>query len=404
MADKLTVCVCGGGNGAHAMAGLAAAHPNTESRVLTLFQDEAARWTSLLKEGDFTIKRNMPDKSVVEIKAKPAMVTKDASQAIPGANMIIFCVPAFAHAQYFSAIAPYVQPITAIIGLPGQPGFEFQCLDILKEDVAKKCAILSYESLPWACRILQFGKLVEILGAKDSLMGSVIRGQSRLPMDPMQTLQAMLGEHPVLRMANNYLEPYLMTKSIVHPPLMYARWRNWDGQPMAEKPLFYQGLDDVGAASLSAVSDEVVATAQAISKQCPQLSLSHVQHLLEWYRQDYRETVQDPTCLLTAMRTNAAYNGLVHPMKDDGQGKWLPDFAYRYLAEDVPFGLVVTKGLAQLAGVPSPETDRVLAWCQEKLGKEYIVGTELKGKDLASTRAPQAYGYKSLDDLVALMQ
>lgn len=90
-------------------------------------------------------------------------------------------------------------------------------------------------------------------------------------------------------------------------------------------------------------------------------------------------------------------------MKKAGQGKWVPDFGYRYLTEDVPFGLVVTKGLAELAGVPTPETDRVLAWCQEKLGKEFIVGSELKGKDLALSRAPQAYGYKSLDDLVALL-
>lgn len=402
MADRLTVCVCGGGNGAHVMAGLAAAHANTQSRVLTLFQDEAARWTNLLKEGDFTIKFNKPDKSCVEIKAKPSLVTKDPSQAVPGANVIIFCVPAFAHEQYFNAIAPHVQPNTAVIGLPGQPGFEFQCFHVLK-DKAKKCAILSYESLPWACRILQFGRLVEVLGAKDSLMGSIIKGQSHLPWDPIHTLQAMLGDHPVLKMANNYIEPYLMTKSIVHPPLMYARWKDWDGQPLAEKPLFYQGLDEFGAGSLSAVSDEVVATAKAISEKKPQLSQSHVQHLLEWYRQDYRETVQDPTSLHTAMKTNAAYNGLVHPMKDTAKGKVVPDFNYRYLAEDVPFGLVVTKGLAQLAGVPTPETDRVLTWCQEKLGKVYLVGSELKGKDVTSTRAPQAYGFSSLDDLVALL-
>ena len=81
---------------------------------------------------------------------------------------------------------------------------------------------------------------VEILGAKDTLMGSKITGQSKLKLDPAQTLQSLLGDHPVLTMADNYIEPYLMTKSIVHPPLMYARWKDWDGQPLAEKPLFYQ--------------------------------------------------------------------------------------------------------------------------------------------------------------------
>ena len=89
-------------------------------------------------------------------------------------------------------------------------------------------------------------------------------------------------------------------------------------------------------------------------------------------------------------------------MKEADNGKWVPDFGYRYLAEDVPYGLVVTKGLALLAGVPTPETDRVLAWCQEKLGKEYLVGSELKGKDVKETRAPQAFGFNTLDDLLAI--
>ena len=53
-----------------------------------------------------------------QINGKPNLVTKDASQAIPGANMIIFCVPAFAHEQYFRAIEPYIQPNTVIVDFP----------------------------------------------------------------------------------------------------------------------------------------------------------------------------------------------------------------------------------------------------------------------------------------------
>jgi hypothetical protein len=85
---------------------------------------------------------------------------------------------------------------------------------------------------------------VEVLGAKDTLVGSKIDGQSQLCIDPVKTLQTLLGEHPILKMAHNYIEPYLMTKSIVHPPLMYAKWKDWDGQPMKEKPLFYQVSGD----------------------------------------------------------------------------------------------------------------------------------------------------------------
>ena len=90
----------------------------------------------------------------------------------------------------------------------------------------------------------------------------------------------------------------------------------------------------------------------------------------------------------------------------ESSGQWVPDFSYRYLAEDVPFAFAITKGLAEILGVPTPGSDIVLAWSQEKLGKEYIVkvGNEykLQGKDVPSTRSPQAYGMNSLEQLLAM--
>lgn len=83
-------------------------------------------------------------------------------------------------------------------------------------------------------------------------------------------------------------------------------------------------------------------------------------------------------------------------------GEWVPDFQHRYLSEDVPYGLTVTKGVAQIMGLHTPDTDRVLTWAQGHLGKEFMVGSELKGKDVKETRAPQAFGFNTLDDLLAI--
>ena len=61
-------------------------------------------------------------------------------------------------------------------------------------------------------------------------------------------------------------------------------------------------------------------------------------------------------------------------------------------------GLVVTRGVAELAGVPTPHMDDVILWCQDMIGKEYLgVDGKLNGKDLNSTRAPQRYGFTDLD-------
>ncbi|XP_041358346.1 opine dehydrogenase-like [Gigantopelta aegis] len=400
--SKLVVLVCGGGNGAHTTAGLAAYRENMESRVLTLFKDEAERWTNLMKENDFTVQVSDANTNTsTDLKAKPTIVSKDPATVVPGAHLIIFTMPAFAHPTYFEAIRPHLDDGAIIIGMPGQPGFEFQCFDILK-DKAKSCTIMSFESLPWAARILEFGKTVQILGTKASLMGSIINAKTKPPHDPLQSMQKVLGSNPVLKQTSNYLEPYLLTKAIVHPPIMYARWKDWDGKPLDKVPLFYQGVDEMAAKYLSGVADELMATAKAFQSQNPKLDMSHVIHLTDWYRQDYAKDITDKTNLMTCLQTNAAYDGLVHPMIEK-DGKFMPNFGYRYLVEDVPNGLVVTKGLALIAGVKTPYTDEVLLWCQKTMEKEYMVDGKLTGKDIQETRCPQRYGYSTIDDLVSIL-
>ncbi len=54
-------------------------------------------------------------------------------------------------------------------------------------------------------------------------------------------------------------------------------------------------------------------------------------------------------------------------MKQTEDGKFMPDFTYRYLTEDVPFGLCAMKGVADLMGVPTPHFDKIIVWAQGKM-------------------------------------
>eukprot|EP00977_Amphora_coffeiformis_P009697 scaffold2230_cov187-Amphora_coffeaeformis.AAC.17 len=53
----------------------------------------------------------------------------------------------------------------------------------------------------------------------------------------------------------------------------------------------------------------------------------------------------------------------------DGGG-YLPLFDHRYFLEDWPCGILVQRGIAELAGVPMPIMDKVMAWCQNWVHKE----------------------------------
>jgi len=116
----------------------------------------------------------------------------------------------------------------------------------------------------------------------------------------------------------------------------------------------------------------------------------------------YSHDISDKSTLYKALQTNAAYQGIKHPVKTTEDGKFVPDFTHRYLTEDVPYGLVVIRGIAEIVGAKTPNIDRVLTWCQEKMCKEYLVNSKLQGKDVASSRAPQKYGFTSLVSILSV--
>lgn len=394
---KLHILVCGGGNGAHTLAGTASSLDNVDVNVMTLFSDEAERWTKALGSDAIHVDIVHNDGSQSVKNGKPNLITKDPKAAMEGVDAIFFVVPAFAHQQYFDAIAPYLKPNTTIVGMPGQAGFHFQALATLKNN-AHLCAIISLESLPWATRIVEFGKATKILGVKDILGAAIIPGKGDYKMQPLALAQSIIGAKPNLVQTSNYLAVNLMADCVVHPPMMYGKWKDWDGKPLPEPPLFYQGVDDIQEEMLSLVSVEVGAIAAAIHNERNDLDMSDVIHIFDWYKKYYVDQIVDNSSLQKCMQTNKAYNGLIHPMKKV-EGGYVPDFTYRYTSEDVPYGIVVIKGIAQCVGVKTPTIDKIIAWLQVKLGKEYIVGSELTGKDLNMTRAPQAYGFKNLTDI-----
>ena len=75
----IKVVVCGGGNGAHVLAAISAAQPDIETRVFTLFEDEAKRWNENMPDAGITLEFHSPDKPT-EIKVgKPKIVSVHAS-------------------------------------------------------------------------------------------------------------------------------------------------------------------------------------------------------------------------------------------------------------------------------------------------------------------------------------
>lgn len=89
--------------------------------------------------------------------------------------------------------------------------------------------------------------------------------------------------------------------------------------------------------------------------------------MIEQMVDGYGSQIADPSTYQSMLATNAALAGLFHPMKQLDDARYVPDFTYRYLTEDVPHGLVAMKGVAELMDVPTPHFDKIIEWAQDKM-------------------------------------
>ncbi|KAL3928502.1 MAG: hypothetical protein SGBAC_012625 [Bacillariaceae sp.] len=397
----MKVLLCGGGNAIHVLSSYISALPEVECCILSLFPGEAERLRSSIPEEGIKCDNDLgPD-----VFGKPVLVSDDVEAVAPGADVVLFAVPSFTHELYLKALKYVLQPGVIIGAMPGEGGFDLCARHILGDEFVNASSLFALETLPWACRILEYGRAVEVLGTKAEIDVAITPKKGSNVASVLKVLQGLVGSAPRMVPASNFLAVTLMNiNSVWHPTISYGFYHNKDAtQLFDEPPLFYQGADEATGKKLAAVSDEVLELKKVLCEQFKKLNLEDTRHVREWMLRSYGDAIGDKSSIYTMLQTCKGYRGLTHPMVtvETPEGtKYAPNFRYRYFSEDIPCGLIVTRGIAELAGVKTPEMDDVIMWCQKVMGKEFLVDGELKGKDMHTTRAPQNYGYCTIESLV----
>lgn len=387
----MQILVCGGGNAAHTLVGLISAQGARRVDVYLSFDDEQRRWRAgLEQQGGITV--HLPGG---DLFGRPDRISADPAQVVPQADMVLLALPAFAHEKVLHQIAPYLKANAWIGALPARGAFDLCARQALK-DRAEQVVLFGLQTLPWACRVESFGRSVRVLGTKAQVDLACWPAEATVEVAAVLTPLLGLQVEPIA----NFLSLTLAgTGQLIHPGIMFGLFRNWDGQLYESPPLFYQSVDSSTAEVLEAMSTEIQALRLALEARFPEMDFSAVRPLREWLLISYPTDIEDASSLKSAFVTNRSYTGLRAPMRTV-EGGLAPDFQGRYLSEDVHYGLVPTRGIAELAGVPTPQIDGVITWAQGCLGQEYLVAGKLCGNDLGSTPAPQRFGYQSIEALV----
>lgn len=390
-----TITICGGGNAAHALAVVASQNFDGAIDWLVGADEKAEPLRQGLASG------GVRSTGVITAAAdRVRTISADPAEVIPNTDVVIIVVPAFAHAAVLRRIKPYVSEATVIGCMPTRGGFEFEATQLAAGREGARPMLFGLQTLPWSTRVTTLGRGVHIGAVKAEVV------LAALPASHAPTIAARISEILGTRVVTtaSFLGLTIGNPGqIIHPGLIYSHFRSWRGGEYTDDrvPRLYAEATDEMGDLVERLSDDVIATARALEAQSEgEFELeAAVIPIHEWLRTAYGHVTADTTSVAACFRTGPIQARRA-PMIEIRPGKFVPDFQYRYLSEDVPFGLVVTRALAEIAAVETPTLDEVIAWAQSVLQKAYLVGDGLRGPDIKDVPIPQNYGVSTGSDLI----
>ena len=328
----MTICICGGGNLGHVVAGFVAAQKKHDVCLLTRHPE---RWSQ-----DLTIEAP----SGTTYKGHLNGLFSDAKQAVSDADIILLCLPGYAIRETLLQIRDYLKPDAAVGSVVSSTGFFFEAMELLPSTQP----LFGFQRVPFISRIVEYGHSARLMGYKDSLNMAVEHTEhpDRLGDELADMLQTPI------HLLHSYYEASLSNSNpLLHPSRLYSLWKNWhEGEVYSRVPLFYEEWTEEAAQLYINMDNEL----QALLKVLP-VTPGSIATVLDYYEST------DVVSLASKLRSIEAFKGITAPMKKV-EGGFVPDFHSRYFTEDFPYGLAIVHRLAHEKGVSSPTIDLVYEW------------------------------------------
>jgi hypothetical protein len=397
---RLKVTVCGEGNASHVMIGqIGSNRDKVDLRVLGM--QKGPEFIKCLSNPQSKGIRVLDQDGTELCCGSPDHITVNPEEVIPDSDLILIPLPVFAHRAYFQAISPHLKTGAMVGVLPGQGGSQWLAADIFKEKLGD-LVFFGTDRLPYNCRIREFGESVTLYGLKKQVnIASIPAEASKDVASAISTaFSGFVSGNPIGDLLSVTLMP---VNQCIHPSRMYSLFHDWDGKEQFKRnPLFYEEMSDLATNTMLGVDKEIQQVVAELRRKVPKFADLQVPEikdmLVSWYEP---ELIKDSSTLLNYFRTNKGYAGINTPMITVENG-FVPDYKSRYFFEDVPFGLCVLKGIAELVKIPTPTIDMLICWAQGKMGKEFVVQNKLCGKDVKETHAPQAFGFQTIEEFSSL--
>lgn len=281
----------------------------------------------------------------------------DLDRALEGAELVIIVGPAYAHEAMAEALRGKLNPDTAYCLLPSACNGAVVFKQTLGLDLMDDTYVIGETStLPYGCRLVEPGVVRVTTRVLDGLYVATLPS-TRTP----ELLAKLQVVWPQAEAAKNVLQTTLQNGNpVLHPAIMLlnaSRIENTGGDF-----LFYtDGVTPASATLIETIDAERVALGDALGIDLvpdPELGL----------RQGY---LSEATYLV-------GYNQGIGFAKSQAP----KSLDFRYLTEDVPYGLVFASELAKQVGVPTPAIDTVISMASIILRTDFRAQGKRLPKDL----------------------
>ena len=335
----MKICICGGGNLGHVVAGFIAAQKKHEVCLLTRHPEQWSQDLIIEAPAETTYSGHLNG------------LFSNAEQAVSDADIILLCLPGYAIRETLLQIKDYVQSDAAVGSVVSSTGFFFEAMELLPASQP----LFGFQRVPFISRIIEYGHKARLMGYKDSLNLAIERTEH--PEQLRDTLADML-QTPILLLGSYYEASLSNSNPLLHPSRLYTLWKDWhEGDIYPRVPFFYEEWTEETAQLYIQMDNEL----QSLLDLLP-VRKGSIATVLDYYEST------DAVSLAKKLRSIEAFKGILSPMKQV-EGGYIPDFQSRYFTEDFPYGLAIIHRLAHEKGVPSPTIDMVYDWGTKMLNR-----------------------------------
>lgn len=395
-----TTCIVGGGSSAHVLVAFLA----RQHRVHLLTR-RPQDWHDVVfceqTEGD-------TGKIVSTHCGAIDKVSSDPQDVIPDADFIILCMPVASYRHALHRIAPHLHPSKDVfVGtIYGQAGFNWMVEEIKKEfSLQNNVITFAMGQIPWICRTVEYGQSVKNFGGKH------INTVAVSPPQKFDKLNLQLLEdvslHPIGTGKFQQVDFLSITLSvdnqIIHPSRCYGLWSisggTWESE--AAVPMFYRDFDQGSAHNIQELDAEYEQIRKAIQNRFPERKFQMLSYM-ELEKLNHNSCHPD---ILASFRHSKQLASIQTPTLVGHHGSRVLNTKCRFFTDDIPYGLLIAKWLAEQLYIRTPLIDKIILWAQNIRNEQFLtpeghIHRSYCLKDKFRCGIPEAYGMIKLEEVL----